>query len=542
MTKPPGTSFPWEHPEAEHLHPTPPPGVAGATAAGGAPPAPARPARPADPADVLPRYEVNVLVVDADGVSRRFVELMLGRETGWQIESAKDAMGALEILRTNIVDVILSERDLPDMTGLQLHERLRHEGRLRSIPFMFLSADTRVATRVVAFQSGADDYLTKPCEPAELVARIVAQVRRSRRAREALLNRGYVLAGDLSVMAFPDLVGTLEMQRRTGMLAVSTERAGAELFFDQGRVVHAIYANLTGAEAFYRLMAVSGGQFEFSPGPCDVEPSERTVRDPVSWLIMEGARRLDMENAKPKNHDPTALQLEQAALVPRISPRHPSQVVPPARSLSRTFILGIEDGFALGQLRLYSYSELAQWTRSPGGRDRLHVHLVAELSAGISGLLAMAAPPNERDILAGLAPVDKAIGLSFFLRNERLVDVLLMDVSRPGAFQKQLLRPPTLTLIAPPRGDFLSVGTRARVELDALLTQLPPQLVLGIGSASLRVQMAELPAIRNRQLPFWHSPGALGEGGVDLRAVLVQALLLWGQRGEGGGPVVGTSE
>ena len=477
--------------------------------------------------DVLPHYEVTVLVVDPEGVARRFLELTLGRETGWQVESAKDAISALDILRVTPVDLIICERDLPDMSGLQFFMRLQEESRIRAVPFVFLSADTRVATRVLAFQAGADDFLTKPCDGAELVARAVCLVRKSRKAREALLTRQYVLAGDLSVMAFPDLVGTLEMQRRTGVLALTTKHAGAEVVFEEGRIVHAFYGSLAGPAAFFRLMGHSRGQFEFTPGPCELEPGERTITHSASWLIMEGARLLDTE--KSLGGAPSLTPLPTVAPAPA---RPFDAVQLPPRTLATQFALGIGDAFALGQLRVHSYPELAQWTRAPG-RHRLHVHLVCELSAGVSALLALAGPPTEREILAGLGTTEKALTLTFFLRGDRTLDLVLVDVARPAALQKYLLRPPSITLIAPAHGDYLSVGTRSRVELDGLLTRLTPQLVLGVGNSALRTHLAELSAIRAQDVPMFSSPGILGEGGADLRALLVQALRLWSPQGSG---------
>src|SRR5205823_7327293 len=104
----------------------------------------------------------TVLVVDGDGVSRRFVELALGRDGSFQIETALDGAGALEILGHTPVHAIIAETEFPDMNGLYFFRLLSGESRMRNIPFMFLSSDARVATRVVASGAGADEYLVKP--------------------------------------------------------------------------------------------------------------------------------------------------------------------------------------------------------------------------------------------------------------------------------------------------------------------------------------------------------------------------------------------
>src|SRR5437660_741817 len=92
----------------------------------------------------------TVLVVDGDGVSRRFVELALSRDGDFHVETALDGAGALDILAHTTVQAVIAETEFPDMNGLYFFRRLSQESRLRAIPFVFLSSDTRVKTRVLA--------------------------------------------------------------------------------------------------------------------------------------------------------------------------------------------------------------------------------------------------------------------------------------------------------------------------------------------------------------------------------------------------------
>src|SRR4051794_7144365 len=110
----------------------------------------------------------SALVVDGDGVSRRFAEVALARHGGMHVETATAAAGALEILAREPVDVIISDIDLPDMPGLGLLRKLGQEPRLADIPFLVFSADAQPETKVVALRAGADDYVTKPCSALEL--------------------------------------------------------------------------------------------------------------------------------------------------------------------------------------------------------------------------------------------------------------------------------------------------------------------------------------------------------------------------------------
>src|SRR4051794_11334515 len=162
----------------------------------------------------------TALVVDSDPVSRRFVELALGKGGEFAVEAAESAAAAIEILRVQTVELIIADTDLSDANGLQFYRALSQESRLRGIPFVFLSADRRPEAKIAALRAGVADYLVKPCHGGEFAARAIALVERERRIRASARRRNYLLAGDLAAMAFPDLVYTIEMARRSGVLSL----------------------------------------------------------------------------------------------------------------------------------------------------------------------------------------------------------------------------------------------------------------------------------------------------------------------------------
>src|SRR5215510_13421904 len=132
--------------------------------------------RAAMPAAAWP--PATALVVDGDPVSRRFVELALGKGGEFVVEAAEGAAAALEILRVQAVELIIADTDLSDTNGLQFFRGLTHESRLRGIPFVFLSADRRPEARIAALRAGVADYLIKPCHGGEFAARAVSLVER----------------------------------------------------------------------------------------------------------------------------------------------------------------------------------------------------------------------------------------------------------------------------------------------------------------------------------------------------------------------------
>ncbi len=124
---------------------------------------------------------VRVLVVDDDETIRTLLRSYLQRE-GFEVQTAPDGQAALTQARTFRPDVVVLDLLLPGLDGLEVLRHLRAEGN----PFVvLLTAKAEETDRVVGLELGADDYVTKPFSPRELVARIRAILRRSRGRGEA---------------------------------------------------------------------------------------------------------------------------------------------------------------------------------------------------------------------------------------------------------------------------------------------------------------------------------------------------------------------
>jgi DNA-binding response OmpR family regulator len=120
---------------------------------------------------------VRALVIEDEERIARNVARVLREAGGFAVDTSGDGEDGLHLARTNPYDVIVLDLMLPKMPGLEVLRRLRSEGR-RS-PVLVLSARDSVEDVVKGLDVGGDDYLTKPFEMAELVARCRALVRRS---------------------------------------------------------------------------------------------------------------------------------------------------------------------------------------------------------------------------------------------------------------------------------------------------------------------------------------------------------------------------
>jgi CheY-like chemotaxis protein len=467
-------------------------------------------------------WQPRALAVDGDAVSRRFTELALGR-AGFAVELAGSGAAALELLATQQVHLLLLDSELSDLNGLALVRRLRQERRLREVPVIFLSADRRPALRVAALQAGVEDVLQKPCDPDELAARCLAIVRRQRRQREERQHRGYTLAGDFHGLAFADLVSLLGGGRRSGVLSLASGDASGEIHFRDGAVVHASYGTIIGPEAFHRYLAVEGAQFEFTPGAPTVGAGSG---EPVMALLMEGARRLDTAR---RDGEPMRPPMAAGAGAPGGVPDE--ALAPPLRPdprLASRFRAVLRDPFALGELKLLEPRHLEAWTRSALGQARFHAHLVAEPADGVGAVLPLAGALTERVIIDALGAGTKTLGLGFFLRDERALDVVLVDAGDLSAAAPWLRRRPALLLVAPPEGDLLAFGTRGRATLAAHLRLQRPLVVLGCGRPDLATALAALCAAESPGSAVAFHPGALGREGCTLRELLVLGIDRWG--------------
>lgn len=119
--------------------------------------------------------EITVLVVDDDEDIRTLLAEIL-EDNNFSALLAEDGLSMWEVLTSNSVDVILLDINLPKIDGVSLCKSIRAKS---STPIILLTAKRTTEDRVIGLEAGADDYVCKPFEPAELISRIRSVVRRS---------------------------------------------------------------------------------------------------------------------------------------------------------------------------------------------------------------------------------------------------------------------------------------------------------------------------------------------------------------------------
>jgi two-component system phosphate regulon response regulator PhoB len=120
---------------------------------------------------------VRVLVVDDEPDLLELIRFNLS-QAGFAVETAATGMEAMEALRRSPPQLLVLDVMLPDLSGTELCRRVRSDKRLLDLPVLMLTAKSEEIDRVVGFELGADDYVTKPFSPRELVLRVKALLRR----------------------------------------------------------------------------------------------------------------------------------------------------------------------------------------------------------------------------------------------------------------------------------------------------------------------------------------------------------------------------
>lgn len=155
----------------------------------------------------------EVLVVDDEASVVEVVSLYLKRE-GFRVQQARDGKEALALLAAHEPVLVILDLMLPHVDGLEIMRRIRSEDR-RDVPVIMLTARSQETDRIYGLELGADDYVTKPFSPAELVARVKAVLRRTRPEKSgAQAGEQRLQYGDLVIDAVTRLVkiGRTEME------------------------------------------------------------------------------------------------------------------------------------------------------------------------------------------------------------------------------------------------------------------------------------------------------------------------------------------
>lgn len=212
----------------------------------------------------------KILILDDDPFVQKLIRLTL--EAGeHKVVCLSEPLELMPFAEKNRVDLMVLDVLMPHITGWDLLKEIRKNPKTRLIPVMMLSTLSDAPHKVRGLQSGADDYLSKPFDPAELLTRVEVLIKHQ-------LSPEVFLRGSLSANPIPNLLEYFSLHPQTGLLVINSEEEIGELILNMNKIAHAAIGDLRGNEAIEVICELTKGTFSFNPYDAfQPEPSENSI-------------------------------------------------------------------------------------------------------------------------------------------------------------------------------------------------------------------------------------------------------------------------
>ncbi|MDR3459683.1 MAG: response regulator [Verrucomicrobiae bacterium] len=257
---------------------------AAAKAAPAQAPAEAKAAAPPEPVDDSKKF--HVLFVDD---SMAFLEAFGGlcdeyANKTWAIHTATSADRALAVLKDKPVDLVVLDIGMPMLDGLQLLGIITR--RYPGLKTVVMTGKATESKRADALTNGADLFLEKPLTAEGMKSTF--------NILNDLVSWAH-LEGFTGALRHVGLQEVIQMEcnsRHSSILEIRNAELRGQIYIEAGAITHAAVGTLTGEQAFYRLMALRGGEFQLKPFKA---PAQRTIESRWEFLLMDAARACDEE-------------------------------------------------------------------------------------------------------------------------------------------------------------------------------------------------------------------------------------------------------
>ena len=210
--------------------------------------------------------ETNILVVDDEKEIADLLEIYLISD-GFQVKKAYSAAEGLKMLEEQSIDLVLLDVMMPDMDGITMCRRIRETN---NIPIIMVSAKTQELDKIVGLTNGADDYVSKPFNPLELMARVKSQLRRYRDVKTGTINRKEwtdQLRRYIEIIMQTDIIREKKLSAImvTHNLRYAVEYGNRLIMMDSGRIIYDVSGEekmkLTVEDLLHKFEEASGTEF-----------------------------------------------------------------------------------------------------------------------------------------------------------------------------------------------------------------------------------------------------------------------------------------
>src|SRR5438309_3048801 len=235
---------------------------------------------------------IKVLLVDDNPMVLEMLRQALAQFSS--VSTITDGADALLKAIDDPPDLVISDYTMETMDGKQLVQKLKSRNTTANIPVILMASKTDITEKLKILQDTVEDFIEKPFflkEAAARIKKVVDKISLEKMAREAPGES--VLRGNLAQMNVLDLLQSLDMGRKTCALTLRNNGDQGKMYFTEGELNHAIYGDLKGDPAVYKVLTWTAGSFEIDFAGSS---SEQTITQSTQGILLEGLRLLDEAN------------------------------------------------------------------------------------------------------------------------------------------------------------------------------------------------------------------------------------------------------
>jgi len=237
-----------------------------------------------------PYQKKQIIIVDS--ASPQVEELTrLLQENQFEVFHFENAKEALQFCRSKLPSLVVLELALPGIHGLDLYRKLKNDFMTRDIPIVVTTRELELDERLKTLELEIDDYISKPYHPEEVAARIDTIVQEVEVIEQIRQSTSHGFAGNLSEMNLVDLIQTLELGKKSGIVHLLRENKEGYVFFKEGQLIDAYLDGLEPQKALDTLLTWLDGTFQVSLHPVErirtIEQSSREILIRGNQLIQE---------------------------------------------------------------------------------------------------------------------------------------------------------------------------------------------------------------------------------------------------------------
>ena len=235
---------------------------------------------------------IKVLLVDDNPMVLEMLRQALAHFS--TVQPMSDAADALLKAIEDKPDLIIADYAMNGMDGRQLLQKIKSRNASAGIPVILMASKVDINEKLKTVQDTVEDFIEKPFflkEAAARIKKVVDKISLEKMAREAPGES--VLRGSLAQMNVLDLLQSLDMGRKTCALALANNGEKCKMYFTEGQINHAVYGDLKGDPAVYKVLTWTAGTFEIDFAGSS---TEQTITQSSQGILLEGLRLLDEAN------------------------------------------------------------------------------------------------------------------------------------------------------------------------------------------------------------------------------------------------------